>query len=194
MKGKTIEGRYVPDSEDLECIENKDANALVYVGTINGKPFAYGFTGKSLKPKFRYAFRTEESRTDYINKWFDNLTANRKSQAEARAKASEEADEFAKQIKIGDIFHCGWGYSMTLNDFYKVVGKSPSGKSIKVRKLAKKHVESDGGWSGREVPIDDLFASDNITTHRVLDGHIKMSSYSWARLWDGESKYYNHLD
>jgi len=194
MKGITIEGRYVPNAEDLKCIENKDANALVYVGTINGKIFGYGFIGKSLKPKFRYAFRNEEKRTEYIDNWFNNLISNRKAQAEKRAKANKEAEEFANKIQIGDIFYCGWGYSMSLNDWYKVVEKSPSGKTIKIRKLAKRTVEGHGGFSGREVPIVDMFASDNITTHRVLDGNIKISEYSWARLWDGESKWFDHLD
>ena len=55
-------------------------------------------------------------------------------------------------VKVGDIFHCSWGYDMTINDYYQVVALTPSGKSVKVRKLNKELVNSGEYFSGREMP------------------------------------------
>lgn len=40
----------------------------------------------------------------------------------------------ASGVKVGDFFVCSWGYDQTNVDFYKVVGMTPSGKSVKVQK------------------------------------------------------------
>lgn len=103
------------------------------------------------------------------------------------------------EVKVGDIFHCSWGYDMTINDYYQVVGLTPSGKSVKVRKLNKELVNSGEYFQGREMPIKDNFATDNILTKRLSTDYagnpdIKITSYSWAILWNGESNYFNHMD
>ena len=103
------------------------------------------------------------------------------------------------EVKVGDIFHCSWGYDMTINDYYQVVGLTPSGKSVKVRKLNKETVYSGEYFSGREMPIKDDFKSEKIKTHRLQTSYmdtpqIKISDYSWARMWDGASSYFNHMD
>lgn len=107
--------------------------------------------------------------------------------------------ETITEVKIGDIFHCSWGYDMTINDYYQVVDLTPSGKSVRVRKLNKELAKSGEYFSGREMPIKDDFASDNVRTLRLQTSYmdtpeIKITSYSWARLWDGESNYFNHMD
>jgi len=38
-------------------------------------------------------------------------------------------------LKIGDVIHSCWGYSMVLHDFYEIVGTTP--KTVKVRALKK---------------------------------------------------------
>lgn len=40
------------------------------------------------------------------------------------------------QVHVGDVFHCAWGYDMTINDFYEVVAMSKSDKSVTTRKIA----------------------------------------------------------
>lgn len=196
METKTVDGgRIVLDVDDLTTTFNEDANATVYMGTTpKGSPFAFAFTGKSVKAKFRYTFRDVDSREEYVNNWLDRVAKNREAQANARAKANEKAEEFQKSVKVGDIFWCGWGYSMSLNDWYQVVEKTASGKSVKVKKLAKKNVTSDGGFSGQETAIPNEFVWAEPKTYRLLDECIKISSYSWARLWDGQPKHYDHMD
>ena len=107
--------------------------------------------------------------------------------------------ETKTKVEVGDIFHCSWGYDMTINDYYQVVGLTPSGKSVRVKKLNKQYVVAEEYMSGREMPLKDDFASDYVRTLRLQTSYmdtpeIKITNYSWARLWDGESNYFNHMD
>lgn len=107
--------------------------------------------------------------------------------------------ETKTNVEVGDIFHCSWGYDMTINDYYQVVDITPSGKSVRVRKLNKELVNTGDYFSGREMPIKDSFSSDHVRTLRLQTSYmdtpqIKISEYSWARLWDGVSNYFNHMD
>lgn len=114
-------------------------------------------------------------------------------------KTKGEKVETQAGVKVGDIFHCSWGYDMTINDYYQVVALTPSGKSVKVRKLNKELVNAGEYFSGREMPKKNSFVGENVKTHRLQKSYmdtpqIKISEYSWARLWDGSSNYFNHMD
>ena len=196
MQTKTDGSRTVPDVADLKRKDYKDANATVYSGTTEkGNLFAMGFLGTSKKRRFAYSFPTEEKREAHISDWIERLESNRKALNERKANAEAEALEFAKTLKVGDIFHCGWGYSMTLNDFYQVVEITKSRKSVKVRKLNKFLTEHDGyGQSGFQSCNKNDFVGDHVSTHRIQDGHIKISNYAWARLWDGTPQTYDSRD
>ena len=196
MQTKTDGARTVPDVADLKRVDYKDANATVYSGTTDkGNLFAMGFLGTSKKSKFAYSFSTEEKREEHVTQWIERIESNRRAIIERKAKAEAESLEFGKSLKVGDIFHCGWGYSMTLNDFYQVVEITKSRKSVKVRKLKKFMTEHDGyGQAGFQSCTKNDFASDKISTHRIQDGHIKISNYAWARLWDGTPQTYDSYD
>ena len=196
MQTKTDGSRTVPDVADLERKDYKDANATVYSGTTDkGNLFAMGFLGTSKKRRFAYSFPTDEKRQEHISQWLERLESNRKELNDRKARAEAEAVEFAKTLKVGDIFHCGWGYSMTLNDFYQVVEITKSRKSVRVRKLKKFMTESDGyGQAGMQSCIKDDFATDHVSTHRIQDGSIKINTYAWARLWDGRPQTYDSYD
>ena len=99
-------------------------------------------------------------------------------------------------IKIGDIFHSTWGYDMTHNEYYQVVGITPSGKSVKVRKL--ESVKTVGVWQGQEEPLENKFI-DKPKTKRLLESYdgkpaLKMKSYEWAKLWNGQPNWFSHID
>lgn len=76
---------------------------------------------------------------------------------EERRKPQKTAADM--EVHVGDIFVSSWGYSMTLVDFYQVTKVSKTGKSVNVRKLARKVV--DGAISspqgGRVAPRQGLF-------------------------------------
>jgi hypothetical protein len=70
---------------------------------------------------------------------------------DAKVKSAEDrlAHGNGHEFRIGDILHTSWGYSMTLNSFYQVVGVTA--KSVKVVQLESEDVESDG-FVGLEQP------------------------------------------
>ena len=102
--------------------------------------------------------------------------------------------------KIGDIFHSTWGYDMTQNDYYQVVDITPSGKSVKVRKLDSERIYTEF-QQGKEMPIKDKFDrfEPKVITKRLLESYdgqtiIKIKSWEWAKLWDGQANIFNYLD
>ena len=84
---------------------------------------------------------------------------------------------------IGDVFYHGWGFNMSLNDFYEVVDSTPSGKTATLRKLRTRIVSGDvNSPSGYDVsPIlngDDRFASSETLRKRVTHGRVHMGDWT----------------
>ena len=103
-----------------------------------------------------------------------------------------------EEIVVGDIFASSWGYSMTLNDFYQVVGKS--GKStLLLKKIAGRNIPCGGdGFSGHEEPVKDSFTHPSapvIKKRYLKNQYIKFASYKRATLHtEGHTYYFNTLD
>lgn len=76
---------------------------------------------------------------------------------EERRKLQKTAADM--EVHVGDIFVSSWGYSMTLVDFYQVTKVSKTGKSVNVRKLARKVVGGaiSSPQGGRVAPVKDCF-------------------------------------
>ena len=119
-------------------------------------------------------------------------------------------------VKVGDFFVSSWGYDQTNIDFYKVVGLTPSGKSVKVQKWSstlapgavsggpqERVVPGNGprtynDWSACTPEMDYWERQEAVTqkpepveTKRLRLGGYKdasftVNSYSNAYLWDGE--------
>ena len=95
-------------------------------------------------------------------------------------------------IKVGDIFHVGFGYSMTLNHFYQVVRvKSPT--TIEVQKIGAVSVKGDG-WSGEEAPQTILNNTSPILTKRLNNGSFKTDCGRAYLHEEGKTYYYNSMD
>ena len=83
---------------------------------------------------------------------------------------------------------------MTIADFYQVVGMTKSGKSVKVRKIAKSSTDEFFGGEFHSSPVKGKFTGE-VMTKRILDGDgFKVSDYSWAKIWDGVPMRENHWD
>ena len=59
-------------------------------------------------------------------------------------------------INIGDIFYTSWGYDQTNYDYIVVVSVSSSGKTVKCRRTACKHIGVSGHDNIQE-PINEPF-------------------------------------
>lgn len=78
----------------------------------------------------------------------------------------------AAEVKVGDFFYSSWGYDQTNIDFYKVVGLTPSGKSVKVQKWTSA-VESSA------VGADYVVAGGGPVMERDLKPGVSEEDY-WA--------------
>jgi hypothetical protein len=99
-------------------------------------------------------------------------------------------------MKVGDILPCCWGATMTLYDFYEVVGWTESKKSVYLRELQKQTL---GGqqWNMEVQPIKGAYTGETKLC-RIKDNYVKISSFQLVNLtkvWDGKEVYYeNHMD
>lgn len=107
-------------------------------------------------------------------------------------------------VEVGSFFECSWGYDQTNVDFYKVVGISPSGKTVKVQRWANKCDDHSGRvvpgdrpaswpkWVNREC-VGETEAKIETRRLRVWPGDNRpaftVNSYSVANLWDGRAAY-----
>lgn len=115
-----------------------------------------------------------------------------------------------EDIQVGDVFRSGWGATMSLNTFWKVVARTP--KTVTLRTLNKVSVSGDG-MTGEEMPVDEFedykmcydqtrFVDKDgkvysqVTRHLNKQGKmsIKVEDYMYAYPWDGKPKSYDHWD
>lgn len=182
---------YIP-KDYTEKLELKGGTGVVYLYDLAGSAYAAGFGGKRSKPDFHYRFASAERRLEYSNEYLTNIAANE----ETRRKEKAERNAYEHTLKVGDILYSNWGYDQTNIDFYqvtKVVGK----KSVKIRPIAQRRVETEGEHFTAEhvVAVKDAFLDDSYDRNseklkRVGRGnYISLSSYSCASPWNGEPKY-----
>ena len=115
-----------------------------------------------------------------------------------------------EDIQVGDVFRSGWGATMSLNTFWKVVARTP--KTVTLRTLRKVVVSGDG-MSGKEMPVDEFVDYSNVydntrfvdkdgkvyiqvTRHLGKQGKmsIKVESFMFAYPWDGDAKSFDYWD
>lgn len=156
--------------------------AVVYLNkTQNGRPTAIGYRGKSNKPAFNYSFKTEESRTVFIDLFFQGV----KDHQERMEKRKTERRDFVPTLKPGDILDTCWGYDQTNREFFQVL--SVTGKTALIREIAQKETESTGFMSGMVIGLKDQFLEKApVLRRRVAPGNvITVDQVRTAFPWDG---------
>jgi len=94
---------------------------------------------------------------------------------------------------IGTILDEYYGYSITVHEFYKVIGHK--GKSTLIIKQLNKKVVSGNSALGTVIPDENNFARNSKEiTIRISNGKIKLDKYSYLSKWDGTPKPENHYD
>jgi len=115
--------------------------------------------------------------------------------SDRRIENANERKSFKHTLKEGDILSCSWGYDQTNVDFYQVT-KVVSGKTVKIRQIAKKSVDVKFG-EYREVTSDyvepvkgSFLERAEEMTKRVSKGNcISISSFEFASPWSGKPMY-----
>ena len=101
-------------------------------------------------------------------------------------------------FNVNDILVCTYGYNCRLVSFYKVVDKTKSGKSIKIKQLGEKVVSHDGyGQAGFVKPTDE-FISDKVLTKRIYEGswkpYVKIDDHRYGYKWEGNEVAFDSYD
>lgn len=93
------------------------------------------------------------------------------------------AVEQKHEYQIGDILYASWGYDQTNINFYRVVRTTAA--TITIEEIGK-DVKEDGLMCGKATP-NGVAKNDKIVTKRVGKyGRVKLSSFEYARKWDGK--------
>lgn len=167
--------------------KNSDAYAIVHVQT--NPQFATMvslFRSKRIKHPKRVLTRTPEKT---IADEFELVALNKKAKEHRRA-----SNKAARELEVGDILACSFGYSMTLVQFYRVV-KLVGNQSVRLEELSSNLESNDNGWSGYKVPDLNGSTEPLDSTYRVQRGTtVKISDSQYAHKWDGKPMYYNSLD
>jgi len=103
-----------------------------------------------------------------------------------------------KLMEIGTILVSTWGYGQTNIDFFKVVGKSKSGKSVRIQALGEIVVEQCCSMSEKVIANDVL--KGDVMTRRVKTSnfqneeyqYVGIHSFSTASIWDGQRQFQSH--
>lgn len=112
-------------------------------------------------------------------------------------KATPKAPDADSPVKIGEIYHRMWGYSMCINDYYKVI--DVKGKKALVVELPKKAISGDLS-QGKVVPVDVENPSRNEAVLALIkpDGTLRIKNsihkYETFHQWDGEPDWEDHWD
>jgi len=192
----------------IQTIKSDDSNANIVENKIGKYTFILFskpernvevfmiWKGSREKPFRNLAYRANETGIAQRIKdvEYHEKTVTEEIEMEEAIKNTKASDK----IKIGDIMYDSWGYSMTIVDFYQVVGFKGA-KSIIVRQIADMTVSGDAGYSGTKSAVKEGFVDEKEYVLRLnkygyftwtLQGRSGSSAYEW----NGKPKYFNSLD
>lgn len=146
------------------------------------------------KKDYRGKGLTKQQASDLIGELKSGKKIEDKTTDEKNQKEGENA-----LVKVGDIYHRQFGYSMTINSYYKVL--NVKGKKAEVIELAKKAVKGSL-MQGDVVPEEDTPRSKNTQSTIALikpDGSLRIrfmgdGNYDTYHKWDGQPDYEDHMD
>ena len=101
-------------------------------------------------------------------------------------------------LQVNDIVVSKFGYNCSLVTFYKVIGFTPSKKSVKLQEFTNKFATNDG-YNQAGTVIPNLPNDTSIITKRInefSDGtdYIKINDYEYAYKWDNKPVWYDSCD
>jgi hypothetical protein len=158
-----------------------ETDCVVYTYLTKDKLCAIGFKGKSIKPSFRYSFKTIQQRNDHIVDFY--LSVYKEKQAKEKRKKENNDVKY----NVGNILYESWGYDQTNVNFYQVI--EVKGTFITIREIKSKIFEQKSYDSGTVVPVKDKFIGEPLK--RKAGNYVKIKSYSSAALYDGSPKYFS---
>lgn len=166
------------------AIEKHDSIVYSYT-TEGGKLCAIGYVGKQTKSAFHFTFRSEDQRTEHINKFFENRAAS----VAFKTERKEKKRNFVPSLKPGDIMHGSWGYDQTNPEFVEVI--EVHGKTAIVREIAQASAGNEGFMCEDVKPVKGNYTSDPMV-RRILEGNtIKFNDHCYLSVVGPDHRAYN---
>jgi len=171
MRGfKPLREHFIP--KGATKFADRESSAVVYAYENDHGFYLIGFHGRAQKPDFHFRYGKNEKgkaareakARESFNKW--------------RAWEGRERAERVRNLKVGDILRCSWGYEQTNVDYYEVtalVGKS----SVEIREIACASVETLS-MQGKSVPLPGSYKGEPMVK-RAQNDSVKIANYAWAR-------------
>ena len=182
--------RFIPKM--FKPLEMKPAIDLdFYWNECKIKPVAICFTKKSFRHSWYYRFKNVEHMNNHIKKTIDGRLEQKKAVQERRQKRYAP-----HSLQVGDYLYCSWGYDQTNIDFFivtKLVGKNKILIKGCSNQITNSTEYSDFVRPGKDT--GNSWTRDNHGNHVELlktvngsNNSISLSSFAFARKWDGEPK------
>lgn len=187
---KVWKAREIQLPPGARAIKHKRSPSVAYLYERGDLLCAMAFRNRQTKPAWRYRFPNEAARVEAVTQFF-----KRAEESADYRKKDASADNSA--FEVGHILANTWGYSMTLVDFYEVVGKR--GKTIlQLRELGHTVVSGEAGYQGSVIPALGEYAGEMFERRvqgKPSDPRVKISDgQGSAYLWDGKPCYFNRMD
>lgn len=170
--------RYIPeDAIKVEGI-NPDLKLDIYKYDLADQPILLGYGGKRTSADFHTRFSSPEAREDYLQGFITGRQEILNYKIKQKEIVKAQNIEAVKNLKVGDVFHCSWGYDQTQCDFYQLVALK--GITGTFRPIYAATVEGSENYdSDRRTPCVDDFKGEEFKK-RLNGDRFKVNSYSSA--------------
>lgn len=153
------------------------ANCKVFMWFKMNHYFAKAYIGKQSGPAFFHRFITLEQCENYVVKFLEEQQKIVDYKNTERALVKQARAEFKNPCKVGDLFSYSWGYEQTNVDFFQVI--AVKNKSVTLRRIAAKTIESTGPMSSHVVAHKDHFISEEVM-EKVIKSYKNSKEYFFS--------------
>lgn len=165
--------RFRPD-DFIEIAREDDLGIIVWSSPVDNSTI--GYKGRALKNSFYINFRSKERQAEFVESFIGNL----KKRALENEQIRIERKNKKRELEVGDILVCSWGYEQTNVDYYQVVslvGKS----SVEIKRVKGEKTRDSRGDAGSCVPVVDSFFGESITKKVTNGVNVSIDNYMTAR-------------
>lgn len=169
--------------QDAELQQYLSLTIITYT-SAKGQPCAAVWSEKGYKPQYRYAFKDEPQRSEFIQT-LKTKEVQREEEKRARMKTYEKEKT---QYQKGQILACSWGYEQTNINFYLILERK--GDFVTIVEIGQ-HRKETGFMSGEAMPDRSRIIGEPMRRKITQYATINLASYKYCALWEGKPMYWS---
>lgn len=179
--------RYVP-ADSQEILQEETGHVVYLYNNRDNDPCAMAYGGKRKKNDWAYRFKNVTQRDEYVEKYLSDRIKVKQQKEQEKIDDKKRKEAEAKDVQVGDIFHCGWGYEQTQCDFYQVVSKK--GITVELVEIGSKTVEGTQGHDCEYQQADPSRVIGEPFKKRLNGNSVKLSSFQYASKCKPDAQFY----